>query len=38
MLNASLDRETIILKRYVNIGLAVNIDKGLVVPVIQKLS
>lgn len=35
MLNASLDRETIILKRYVNIGLAVNIDKGLVVPVIK---
>lgn len=35
MLNASLDGETIILKRYVNVGIAVNIDKGLVVPVIK---
>jgi 2-oxoglutarate dehydrogenase E2 component (dihydrolipoamide succinyltransferase) len=35
MLNASLDQETIILKRYVNVGIAVNIDKGLVVPVIK---
>jgi len=35
MLNASLDRDTIILKRYVNVGIAVNIDKGLVVPVIK---
>ncbi len=35
MLNASLDGETIVLKRYVNVGIAVNIDKGLVVPVIK---
>ncbi len=35
MLNASLDQETIVLKRYVNVGIAVNIDKGLVVPVIK---
>lgn len=35
MLNASLEEETIVLKRYVNVGIAVNIDKGLVVPVIK---
>jgi 2-oxoglutarate dehydrogenase E2 component (dihydrolipoamide succinyltransferase) len=35
MLNASLEGETIILKRYVNVGIAVNIDKGLVIPVIK---
>lgn len=36
MLNASLDQETIIMKRYVNVGIAVNLDnKGLVVPVIK---
>ena len=35
MLNASLDEDTIVLKRYVNVGIAVNIDKGLVVPVIK---
>ncbi len=35
MLNASLEGETIIMKRYVNVGIAVNIDKGLIVPVIK---
>lgn len=35
MLNASLDQETIILKRYVNVGIAVNVEKGLMVPVIK---
>lgn len=35
MLNASLDGDTIVMKRYVNIGIAVNIEKGLVVPVIK---
>lgn len=35
MLNASLDGDTIVMKRYINIGLAVNIEKGLVVPVIK---
>ena len=34
-LNASMDGETIILKRYVNVGIAVNIEQGLVVPVIK---
>ncbi|MFZ0565345.1 MAG: dihydrolipoamide acetyltransferase family protein [Chlamydiales bacterium] len=35
MLNASLENDTIVMKRYVNVGIAVNIDKGLVVPVIK---
>ncbi|MCB1180660.1 MAG: 2-oxo acid dehydrogenase subunit E2 [Chlamydiia bacterium] len=35
MLNASLEGETIVMKRYVNIGIAVNIEGGLVVPVIR---
>ncbi len=34
-LNASLEDETIVLKRYVNVGIAVNIPEGLVVPVIK---
>lgn len=35
MLNASLEKEEIVLKRYVNVGIAVNIEQGLVVPVIK---
>ena len=35
MLNASLENETIVMKRYINMGMAVNVDKGLVVPVIK---
>lgn len=35
MLNASLDGETIVCKRYINLGIAVNIDNGLIVPVIK---
>lgn len=35
LLNASLDGETIVMKRYVNVGVAVNIDKGLIVPVVK---
>ncbi|MEZ5315024.1 MAG: dihydrolipoamide acetyltransferase family protein [Chlamydiales bacterium] len=35
MLNASLEGETIIMKRLINIGIAVNVDKGLIVPVIK---
>lgn len=35
MLNASLEDETIIMKRFVNVGIAVNVDKGLMVPVIK---
>lgn len=35
MLNASLEEEIIVMKRYVNVGIAVNIEKGLVVPVVK---
>lgn len=35
MLNASLENDTIVLKRYVNLGIAVNVEKGLMVPVIR---
>lgn len=35
MLNASLENETIVLKRYINLGIAVSVDKGLMVPVIR---
>ena len=34
MLNASLEGETIVIKKGVNLGIAVNIDEGLIVPVI----
>ena len=35
MLNASLENETIVMKRYINLGIAVNVEKGLMVPVIK---
>ena len=35
LLNASLEGDTIVMKRHVNVGIAVNIDKGLIVPVIK---
>ncbi len=35
LLNASLEGDTIVMKRYVNVGIAVNIEKGLIVPVIK---
>ncbi len=35
MLNASLVDDTIVMKRYVNVGIAVNVEKGLLVPVIK---
>lgn len=35
MLNASLVDETIIIKKHINVGIAVNVDKGLMVPVIR---
>lgn len=35
LINASLVEETIIMKRYVNVGLAVHVDGGLLVPVIK---
>jgi 2-oxoglutarate dehydrogenase E2 component (dihydrolipoamide succinyltransferase) len=34
-LNASLEQEEIVLKRYINIGMAVNVEGGLVVPVLK---
>ncbi len=35
LLNASLENETIVMKRYINLGIAVNVEKGLMVPVIK---
>jgi 2-oxoglutarate dehydrogenase E2 component (dihydrolipoamide succinyltransferase) len=35
MLNSSLVEETIVMKRYVNVGIAVHVEQGLVVPVIK---
>lgn len=35
MLNASLENEEIVLKRYINIGMAVNVEGGLMVPVVK---
>ncbi|NGX61754.1 MAG: Dihydrolipoyllysine-residue succinyltransferase component of 2-oxoglutarate dehydrogenase complex [Chlamydiae bacterium] len=35
ILNASLEEETIIMKRYVNLGIAVHVEEGLMVPVIK---
>ena len=35
LLNSSLDKDTIVLKKSVNIGVAVSIDQGLIVPVIK---
>lgn len=35
LLNASLDGDTIVMKHYINLGVAVSIDQGVMVPVIQ---
>ncbi|MGE5196658.1 MAG: dihydrolipoamide acetyltransferase family protein [Anaerolineae bacterium] len=35
LINASLEQDTIILKRFVNLGIAVSVDQGLMVPVIK---
>ena len=35
LLNASLDGDTIVMKRYVNLGIAVSVDQGVMVPVIR---
>ena len=35
LINSSLEEDTILLKRYVNLGIAVSIEQGLVVPVIK---
>ncbi|MCP5504937.1 MAG: 2-oxo acid dehydrogenase subunit E2 [Chlamydiales bacterium] len=34
MINASLDKETILIKKSVNLGIAVSVDQGILVPVI----
>jgi 2-oxoglutarate dehydrogenase E2 component (dihydrolipoamide succinyltransferase) len=35
LLNSSLDGDTICLKRFVNIGIAVSVDQGIMVPVVK---
>jgi 2-oxoglutarate dehydrogenase E2 component (dihydrolipoamide succinyltransferase) len=35
LLNASLEGDTIVMKRYVNLGIAVSVDQGVMVPVIK---
>lgn len=35
MVNASVDKDTILMKRFVNLGIAVSIENGVVVPVIK---
>ncbi len=35
LLNSSLDGDTILVKRFVNLGIAVSVDQGLLVPVIK---
>lgn len=35
LLNSSLEEQTIVMKRNVNVGIAVNVEKGLIVPVIK---
>lgn len=37
LINSSLEGDTILVKRFVNLGIAVSIDQGLVVPVIKHL-
>ncbi len=36
LINSSLEQDTIVMKRYVNIGIAVSVDQGLMVPVIKQ--
>ena len=35
LLNASLEGDTIVVKKFVNLGIAVSVDQGIMVPVIQ---
>lgn len=35
LINSSLDQDTIVVKRFVNLGIAVSIEQGLMVPVIK---
>jgi len=34
-LNSSLDQDTIVVKRFVNLGIAVSVDQGIMVPVVK---
>ncbi len=36
LINSSLEEDTIVLKRFVNIGIAVSVDQGVMVPVIKQ--
>ncbi|HSX03854.1 MAG TPA: dihydrolipoamide acetyltransferase family protein [Rhabdochlamydiaceae bacterium] len=36
LINSSLEEDTIVLKRFVNIGMAVSVDQGVMVPVIKQ--
>lgn len=35
LINASLDGDTIVMKRFVNLGIAVSVDQGVMVPVVR---
>jgi len=35
LLNASLEADTIVMKKYINLGVAVSVDQGLMVPVVK---
>lgn len=35
LINSSLDGDTIVMKRYVNLGIAVSVDQGVMVPVLK---
>lgn len=35
LLNSSLEQDTIVVKRFVNLGIAVSVDQGLMVPVVK---
>ena len=35
LLNSSLEEDTIVVKKYVNVGIAVSVDQGLIVPVVK---
>ncbi len=36
LLNSSLEQDTIVVKRFINLGLAVSVDQGILVPVIKQ--
>lgn len=35
LLNSSLEQDTIVVKKFINVGIAVSIDQGLIVPVVK---